>query len=106
MRARKPWQPTKGQTKAMLDEIKRQVVIADQTHYLDTVALVLWALHTHKATRYGKKRLKAFFKDFDKIHRELLNYYELPDQDAPWLVHRMLKEIGVDINEWCKEVTE
>lgn len=104
MKARIPWQPTKAQKKAMMDEINHQIIIADKKHYLDTVAMVLWALHVHKATRFGKKRLKAFYKDFDKIHQELLDYYEMADDEASWLAMRELKVMGVDVEEWSKEL--
>ena len=95
--------PTKAQHKAMMDEIRRQTIVADHNRYLDVVAMVLWALHTHKATRFGRKRLKAFYKDFAKIHQELLDYYELYDHETSWIAHYKLKEIGVDIHQWYKE---
>ena len=103
MRARIPWIRTAAQNKAMMDEIRRQTIIADRDHYLDIVAMVLWALHIHKPTRYGRKRLKAFYKDFSKIHQELLDYYELYDHETSWIAHYKLKEIGVDVHQWYKE---
>ena len=97
-----PWQGSNQQRKAMDEEIDRQIVAKDKEHYLDTVAMVLWALHTHKATRFGAKRLKHFYDDFDKLHDDLLKYWELDKDDRPWIVRRMLQEIGVDVEEWEK----
>lgn len=100
MKVRIPWQPTNKQRSAMLEEINKQLVISDKKHYLDTVALVLYTLHIHKGTRFGKKRLRKFFDDFDKIHQELLDTYELNNDESPWIAHRMLQEIGVNVEEW------
>lgn len=104
MNARVPWIPSKRQEKAMMEEINRQIRVADDKYWLDVTAMILWALHTHSGTRFGKKRLKAFFHDFEKIHRELMEYYELEKTDVPWLTHRKLKEIGVDLNVWRGEI--
>lgn len=103
MKSRIPWQRSKAEEKAMMDEIDSQIVARDKEHYLDIVAMVLWALHTHKATRFGEKRLKQFYEDFDKLHDDLLKHWELDEDDRPWIVRRMLQEIGVDVEELEKE---
>lgn len=103
MKAKIPWRPTKAAQRAMTEEINRQTIVADEKHYLDIVAMVLWALHVCKKTKFGKKRLRAFYDDFDKIHQELIDYYKMAD-DHEWLVHYKLREIGVDVKAWSEEV--
>ena len=98
-----PWVPTKAQEEAMMREINKQIAEADKKRYPETVAMVLYALHVHKGTQFGVKRLRAFFEDFDKIHKELLKRYELDNDETPWIAERLLKEIGIDVQEWCNE---
>lgn len=106
MKARIPWKPTNAEKKAMRREINQQIIQADAKYKRDLVALVLWALHVHPDTQYGKKRLKNFYMTFDKIHQDMLDYYEMCDDEAAWLCQYNLKEIGVDIDEWEKELND
>lgn len=89
--------------KAMSIEINRQIAEKDAQYAADIDALVLYTL----MTKYGwkKKRLKRFWNAFITEHKSLREFYQMEDQgDNEWLAHRKLKEIGVDINEWYKEV--
>lgn len=104
MKARTRWMPNKEEHKAMMKEINRQIAEADARYKRDLVALILWSLHVHPGTRYGKKRLKDYYMTFDAIHQELLDHYDMCEDDAPWLAHQKLKGIGVDIDEWEKEL--
>jgi RPA family protein len=103
MKVRLPVILNKRQNKAMNEEINKHILRADHEHHLDTEALILWALHTFPKTRFGKKRLKEFYMAFDVIHQELLEHYSMGDEDATWLAHRKLKEIGVDVRKWHEE---
>ena len=93
---------TAAETKAMNIEINRQLVERDKQYQEDIDAMVLYALMVHKG--WKKKRLRKFWDDFIKTHKELREYYQM---DAPgeneWLAHRMLKEIGVDVHQWYEE---
>ena len=106
MNARLPWIPSKREKQAMMHEINRQVKIADDQYWADITAMMLLALHEHEQKKYnkpyGKKRMKDFFMDFDRIHKDLVAYYELNQTDAPWIAHRKLKEMGIDVKEWIK----
>lgn len=96
---------TAAEKKAMNIEINRQLVERDKQYAADIDAMVLYTLMAH----YGwkKKRLKRFWKAFITEHKALREFYQMDEPgDNEWLAHRMLKEIGVDIDEWYKEETE
>lgn len=93
---------TAAEKKAMNIEINRQLVERDEQYAADIDAMVLYTLMAH----YGwkKKRLRKFWEAFIAEHKALREYYEMNNPgDNEWLAHRMLKNIGVDINEWYKE---
>jgi hypothetical protein len=106
MKARTRWKPTCAERKAMQKEIDRQIVEIDNQYKRDLVNLVLWSLHVCPDTKWGKVKLKRYYQLFDKIHQDMIDHYELRDDDAPWLAGHMLKEIGVDIDEWEKELND
>ena len=96
---------TAAEKKAMNIEINRQLVEREKQYAADIDAMVLYTLMAH----YGwkKKRLKRFWKAFIAEHKALREFYQMDEPgDNEWLAHRMLKEIGVDIDEWYKEETE
>lgn len=103
MKAKLPWKPTKAQEKAMMDEINRQILIADAKYTNDVDVMILYTLHVHLG--FGKKRLRRFYEAFNKIHQQLIDHYEMPD-DAPWLCDYKLKEIGVDVKLWNEELKD
>ena len=93
---------TATERKAMLIEIKRQILEKDEQFQEDLDAMILYVL----MSRYGwrKKRLRKFWKAFLEEHRALREYYEMDEPgDGARLAHHKLKEIGVDIKQWYKE---
>lgn len=88
---------------AMHMEINRQIIDADKKYTNDIDAMVLYTLHVHLG--FGKKRLRRFWEAFRKEHKALIEYYQMPD-DGAWLCQRKLKDIGVDVEEWNKGVSE
>lgn len=91
-----------AEKKAMNIEINRQLVERDKQYAADIDAMVLYTLMAHCG--WKKTRLKSFWKAFIVEHKALREFYEMNEPgDNEWLAHRMLKKIGVDINEWYKE---
>ena len=86
---------------AMNIEINRQIVEADRKYTNDIDAVMLYTLHVHLG--FGKKRLRRFWEAFQEEHKALIEYYQMPDGGV-WLCQRKLKGIGVDVEEWNKEV--
>lgn len=93
---------TAAERKAMDIEINRQLVERDKQYAADIDAMVLYTLMAH----YGwkKKRLRRFWKAFIEEHKALREFYQMDEPgDNEWLAHRMLKDIGVDIQQWYQE---
>lgn len=94
---------TANERKAMNMEINRQILAKDEQFTEDLDAMTLYVLHSRY--RWGKKRLYRFWKAFVEEHRALREHYEMDEPgDGAWLAHRKLKEIGVDIHQWYREV--
>lgn len=92
---------TAAQEKAMHMEIKRQCAEYWRKHQDELVALMLWVLHDTQG--WGKKRLRDFFDNFMPALDELLEHYDMGEEDKFWLCSTKLKEIGVDIEAWQSE---
>lgn len=100
MKARVPWIPSKREEKVMLEEINRQLRIAEERRFDDVVAMFLWGVHVVYGSK--KRKLREVYDVFDQIHQDLMDYYDMPGE-APWLCHQKLKELGVDIKKWRGE---
>lgn len=92
---------TAKERKAMNIEINKQIAESDRKYQDNIDAMVLYALHTHLG--FGPKRLRDFYEAFSVVHKSLTDYYEMSEDDGPWLAARKLKEIGVDVEAWNKE---
>lgn len=71
---------TAKERRAMNIEINRQIVEADRKYLNNVDAMILYFLHKHLG--FGKKRLRRAWEQFTVIHDDLVNYYEMPDDDA------------------------
>jgi hypothetical protein len=94
-----------NERKAMRQEINRQILEKDEQYREDLDAMILYVLMAH----YGwkRKRLRKFWNAFVSEHKALREYYLMDEQgDNEWLAHRKLKENGVDIYQWYKEVEQ
>mgnify|MGYP007068968065 CR=1 FL=1 len=76
---------TAKERRAMNIEINRQIVEADRKYLNNVDAMILYFLHKHLG--FGKRRLRRAWEQFTVIHDDLVNYYEMPDDDA-WLADR------------------
>lgn len=103
MKSHIKWNPTAKQKKAMENEINRQILIQNEQFQDDFDAMLLWYIHVHYGA--GKKRLRSFYEGFIEEYKKLVEYYQMPN-DEGWLARYKLKEIGVDVTEWNKEIRE
>ena len=96
---------TAAERKAMNIEINRQIIENQKKYAKDFDAIVLYLIR--KKYGSGYKRLKEFFMDFEKFQEELIAYYQMDEQDGPWLCTRKLQEeCGIDLDEWYREKEE
>ena len=97
---------TAAEQKALEIEAERQLAekFAEWTrlHALEVDAVLLWYLHV--AFGFGPKNLKKVFMGLAPEIEALRKRYEMHDKgDVVWLCTRLLKEYGVDLEEWSKE---
>lgn len=86
---------TKDEQKAIDMEVRRQLKDYDEKHSIELDAIRLWEIR--EATGWGPKKLAEAYKRMYMATTELLNRYEMEEEDSLWLCTRKLKEIGVDI---------
>ena len=86
---------------AMDHEINRQLLEADDRLCLDVDTMVLWTLYHHYG--WGPKRLHDFYVAMAAEHRRMREYYQIDDLYPERL---KLKEKGIDVEQWQKEVLE
>lgn len=84
---------------AMDHEINQQCLEADERLALDIDTMVLWTLHRHLG--FGVKRLHDFYVTMAAEHRRMREYYQMDDM---YPERSKLKELGVDLEAWQKEV--
>ena len=84
---------------AMMHEINQQILKSDRDYQLDIDTMVLWSLH--QFTGWGPKKLKAFYYFMFKEHLRMREFYEIDDL---YPERYKLKEKGVDIEEWYKDL--
>lgn len=90
---------TPSQVAAMNHEIRQQCLAAEKTLGQDLDTVVLWTLMKHYG--WGKKRLHDFYLLVAQEHLNMRHYYQMDDA-YPERLH--LKDKGVDLDEWEKEV--
>lgn len=82
-------------------EIKRQLAEYDKAHAEELDNLVLYILHTEFG--FGKKRLKRFYIRFMNGIDDLINRYDMDDEDAIWLCTTKLKAYGLTVEDLQNE---
>ena len=84
---------------AMLHEINQQILQKDKEYQLNLDTMVLWSLKQFAG--WGPKKLKDFYYFMFKEHLRMREFYELDDL---YPERHKLKEKGVDIEEWYKDL--
>ena len=90
-----------AEKKALHMEIHRQVAEFDRENQVNVEACILWAMH--ELLGFGPKRLRRFYFGFVKYYSGLLDHYEMEDDNA-YLALRALKDYGIDVEAWHREV--
>ncbi|MBR2587441.1 hypothetical protein IKE71_03690 [Candidatus Saccharibacteria bacterium] len=96
MNVRIPYKMTVAQQKAAHEEIKRQVIKAQDKYDLGEAATTLYAVMTFFGC--GEKKVKAFFNEYYNLHQAFKERYEMEGiDDYEWYCDLRLKEKGVDV---------
>lgn len=90
--------------KLMRQEILRQTAEIDRKDELEFEAIVLYVLHVRFG--FGAKRLKQFYDSAKPIIDDLMDHYEMGEEDKLWLCTEKLKDIGVDLEQWNSEASK
>lgn len=88
--------------KIMVKEIKDQVLENDRKFESALYSCILYALREEFGFGYG--RLKRAWKAIHTRHVELRNYFYLDPEDDGWICSKELEKIGVNVDEWFKEI--
>ena len=91
-----------AEKKAMDLEIQRQLAEYDRKHLVEIDAMSLCVLHERFG--FGPNRLRQYYDSFRACTNELVERYQMDTGDDVWLCTQMLKRIGVDVEQWHKEV--
>lgn len=94
---------TAAEQQAVDMEIKKQLAEYDRKNSDEIDALVLWILRTEFG--FGEARLRRFHDVFGPGLDALCERYEMPDCDCVWLCTQKLKDDGIDISKWNKEIS-
>lgn len=93
---------TSAEQKAMRIEIEKELAQMTVKHARELDALILY--HLREEFGFGPGRLKRFYHGFNEHIQKLCDRYEMHEQEERlWLCTRMLKEDGIDIEQWEKE---
>lgn len=92
------------QKKAAAPLIKAEVLKYQDRFFLEDTSAVLWTLHT--VYGFGPKKLKDFWECWFNFHKEVVDRYEVSDEDTGWYFKQKLQDYGVDIEKWYKEKEE
>ena len=90
---------TPAMQRAMEHEINQQCLEHDERLSLDIDTVVLWTLHQHLG--FGKKRLHDFYIAMTAEHRRMRECYQTDDL---YPERYKLRELGVDVEQWQKEI--
>ena len=102
MKSRK--KPSKEDQKIIDSEIRKWFAEYDKANVREIEAMTLWAMREEFG--FGKKNLWKFYVNFKKRLDDLIARYQMTDKDMDWLCTRQLKEYGIDIEQWRKELDE
>lgn len=88
--------------RVVMREINQELSRATDRFFRDETAVILWVLH--ETFGFGKDRLKKFYVNYEKVNNNLKEHYAMSDSDMKYLADRMLKDIGVDLDEWSEKL--
>ncbi len=93
---------TNAEQKAMEIEIQKSIAEFDRKNEIEVDAMFLWIIR--KKLGLGEKKLHEIFTSAVQEFDNMMNRYELETGDRLWIFVKLLKDEGIDIEQWYKEV--
>ena len=91
--------------KAIIDEVlRKQFMEMNEKNFHEVDAVIIYILHNRLGI--SKKKLHDFYLAFREEFRAMQERYELEKSENLWLYTNLLKDQGIDIDAWAKEVSE
>ena len=87
--------------RVVLRELNTELSSATDRFFQDETSVILWVLHT--TFGFGAERLRRFYDGYKPANDKLKEYYAMSDSDMPYMTKRLLKDIGVDLDEWERD---
>ena len=84
--------------RTVLREINTELTRATERFFEDETSVILWVLH--ETFGMGRDRLRRFYDNYAKVNSQLKDHYSMNDSDMHYMTRRLLKDIGVDLDEW------
>lgn len=84
-------------------DMEARRILAEHTrkYELEIEAVVIRQLK--QLTDMDDEELRRFYDGFTPELMSLVEHYEMPEEDAPWLCTMALKREGIDIEQWHRE---
>ena len=92
---------TAAEKRAMNIEISKQLAEFTRKYQVEIESIFLREMRQKYG--HGEKRLRRDFDDFANDLDDLIERYELGDEDRLWLVQQQLKAEGYDVEQWHRE---
>lgn len=92
---------TAAEKKAMNIEIAKQLAEFTRKYQVEIESIFLREMRQKHG--HGEIRLRRDFDTFADDLDELIERYELGDEDRLWLVQQQLKAEGFDVEQWHRE---
>lgn len=106
MNALRQYKLSKEEKRAMQAEISRQARELTDKFALELDATLLWTIRKvseNHGKPWGAKMLREAYDTAVAAREELVKKYEMKDDELFILLYK-LKEIGVDLEKWSKEM--
>jgi hypothetical protein len=79
-------------------QVNNELHLSTERFFRDETSVILWVLHD--TFGFGKDRLKRFYVNYEKVNADLRKHYSMSNSDMRYITDRLLKDIGVDLDEW------
>ena len=93
---------TNAEREALNIEIRKELAEMTRRHEIEMDSIILWEMMAQLDLDIDT--LHKFYVAFGPSLKALIDRYELDETDDVWLCTRKLKDKGIDIEAWRKEI--